>query len=330
MTNDKNQTNGTEQSMENSGLISVIMPAYNAAKYIRESIDSVIQQTYSNWELIVVDDESTDDTAGIINNFTVKDARIKYFFQPNSKQGKARNTGIKNTNGDLIAFLDADDIWLPCKLEQQLKIIQETAADLVFSNALFINDENKETGGEWGVGHAVYKGTEAVASFLSGNKIPLLTVLVKKQPLLAAGGFRESDTTQYGEDYDLWIRLLLNDACFVSVPDIMGGYRKHSAQSTHNKATSMLQMLQLLQEIKTTSASLAKEKRRSVRIWEYRYLVANKEVSKKDMLHVISVHYFMPSRLFLKMIYFFSGPKLLRDTFKNICAVEIKIQKAIG
>src|ERR1700744_5385897 len=98
-------------------LISIIMPAYNAENFIGSAIESVLDQTYLNWELIVVNDGSTDQTAAIVETFAASDKRIKCISQPNMRQGAARNTGIKNSRGDLIAFLDADDLWLPGKLE---------------------------------------------------------------------------------------------------------------------------------------------------------------------------------------------------------------------
>src|SRR5215467_11570142 len=104
-------------------LVSIIMPAYNAEKYIADSIRSVLAQTYTDWELIVVVDGSTDNTASLVQQFVTRDSRIKYFFQENGRLGKARNTGIKNASGSLIAFLDSDDLWLETKLELQLQEI---------------------------------------------------------------------------------------------------------------------------------------------------------------------------------------------------------------
>ena len=121
-------------STQNNRPISIIMPAYNAEKFIRESITSVLQQTYSNWELIIVDDGSTDNTKKIIQAFAQQDGRIHYIYQPNGKQGKARNAGIRHASGDLIAFLDADDLWTKDKLEKQGSLIRRTNADLIFSD----------------------------------------------------------------------------------------------------------------------------------------------------------------------------------------------------
>jgi len=104
-------------------LVSVIMPAFNAEKFIAESIESVVAQTYPNWELVVVDDGSTDGTAKIIKRYQAAEPRIKYFYQKNARQGIAKNLGISESYGEYIAFLDADDLWLPEKLDIELDYI---------------------------------------------------------------------------------------------------------------------------------------------------------------------------------------------------------------
>ncbi|EGR3199044.1 glycosyltransferase family 2 protein, partial [Vibrio parahaemolyticus] len=97
-------------------LVSVIMPCYNGEQYIRESIESVLQQTYKNWELIIIDDASNDNSVMIVNDF-LNDSRIKLLTN-NYEKGAAgaRQTGIDSSNGQLIAFLDSDDLWMPQKL----------------------------------------------------------------------------------------------------------------------------------------------------------------------------------------------------------------------
>src|SRR6266849_561888 len=127
-----------------SHLVSIVMPAYNAEKRIAESIRSVLDQTYPNWELIVVDDGSTDRTADVVRGFVSSDSRIKYIFQPNGGQASARNTGVRNSGGDLTAFLDADDLWLPAKLGLQVKAMEETNADVVSSSGFVFGEEGIE------------------------------------------------------------------------------------------------------------------------------------------------------------------------------------------
>lgn len=116
-------------------LVSIIVPAYNAEKYIAETIDSVIAQTYSNWELIIVNDGSTDNTLRVIENYLNKDKRISFITKHNTGVSDTRNTGITKAKGEFIAFLDADDVWLPNNLEKKTDcLIKNTDIDFVFSN----------------------------------------------------------------------------------------------------------------------------------------------------------------------------------------------------
>ncbi len=113
-------------------LISIITPSYNCAVYIAETIESVLKQTYSNWEMIITDDCSTDNSRDVIKGFTLQDQRIKLVVQ-NENQGAAmaRNKSIELAQGEYIAFLDSDDLWSTDKLEKQLKFMQDK--DVVFS-----------------------------------------------------------------------------------------------------------------------------------------------------------------------------------------------------
>ncbi len=111
--------------MENNGLVSVVMPSYNTAKYIAESIESVINQTYPYWELIIVDDCSTDDTDSVVANY-LSDTRIRYLKnETNSGAAISRNYALREAKGKWVAFLDSDDVWLPEKLETQIAFMLE-------------------------------------------------------------------------------------------------------------------------------------------------------------------------------------------------------------
>lgn len=112
--------------MKNFGLVSIITPSYNSADFIIETIESVLAQTYTNWELLITDDCSSDNTCNIINKYVQKDSRIKLFqLTQNSGAGVARNNSIKEAKGDYIAFCDSDDCWLPEKLEKQLEFMEQ-------------------------------------------------------------------------------------------------------------------------------------------------------------------------------------------------------------
>lgn len=120
-------------------MVSVIIPTYNRGYIIRKSIDSVLSQTYSDFELIIIDDGSTDNTKDIIEAY--KDSRIKYVYQENSGACAARNNGVLLAKGEYIAFHDSDDTWLPDKLEKQIQAINEIGADIV-SCQMITHDQN--------------------------------------------------------------------------------------------------------------------------------------------------------------------------------------------
>lgn len=126
-------------------LVSVIMPSYNTGKYIGKSIESVINQTYSNWELIIVDDCSDDDTEEVVSVF--KDERIKYFKNAfNSGAAISRNRALREAKGRWIAFLDSDDIWKPTKLEKQLEFMQCNNYFFSYTNYEELDESGKHTG----------------------------------------------------------------------------------------------------------------------------------------------------------------------------------------
>lgn len=209
------------------------MPAYNAENYISDAIDSVIAQTYHNWELIIVDDGSTDNTSQIVKECQAKDNRIQYYYQQNGKQGKARNLGISKSNGVYLAFLDADDIWLAEKLNIQIDEIQNKGVDLVFADSyIFSHDEILSSCQKMNIPAKVFYDRSCVKLFLEGNKIPILTVLVKKEKVLAVDVFSEKLEIQNVEDYHLWLKLLMSNCKFYTSHHILAKYRIHSSSAT--------------------------------------------------------------------------------------------------
>ena len=230
-------------------LISVITPAYNAAKYIARSIESVIHQSFTDWELIIVDDGSTDNTKSIAQSYCELDSRIKYVFQENGKQGKARNTGLALARGTFLAFLDADDVWLPEKLSVQTRQMQSSKADLIFSNS-FIFSKNEEIEGDTkqlekcNVATGLYRSEAGVSSFLARNHISILTVLVKKNAILKAGGFTEDRAIQNAEDYHLWLKLLMEGFTFFGFEDVLAAYRKHEESVSDKSGANLEQVIQ--------------------------------------------------------------------------------------
>lgn len=179
-------------------MISIIMPAYNAAETISESIDSVLQQSYSNWELLIINDCSSDNTVDIVKKYIKKDHRINLINKSkNEGVAFARNSGLDIAKGDYIAFLDSDDKWLPHKLEIQLDMINKYKVDIVFGSYYRFN--------EFGILNQVKipKGIKTYADLLKGNFIGNLTGLYVFKK------FQYLRQKKIGaEDYLFWLELL--------------------------------------------------------------------------------------------------------------------------
>jgi teichuronic acid biosynthesis glycosyltransferase TuaG len=213
--------------------VSIIMPAYNAAHYIAESINSVLSQTYTNWELVIIDDGSTDQTAAVAEEYVRKDNRIKCIRQKNGRQGKARNNGLRHATGTLIAFLDADDLWVPAKLELQVQALTAQNVDLVYSDAqIFIEGQPDHPKYNFDTVKGDFSGEIGLHTMIMGNRIPILTVLVYKTVIDAAGGFDERMEVQNCEDYHLWLKIMLKGYRLYGMNEILAHYRRHAASSS--------------------------------------------------------------------------------------------------
>ena len=132
--------------MNNKPLVSIIIPTYNRANLIGETLESIVAQTYTNWECIIVDDGSTDATASVVENYTSKDSRFTYLKRPDNRAkggNAARNYGFEVSSGDLIQWFDSDDLMVKDKLEQKVKLFERPDVDFVVSKTKYFNKENK-------------------------------------------------------------------------------------------------------------------------------------------------------------------------------------------
>lgn len=214
-------------------LVSVIMPAYNGERYIGQSICSVLAQTHKSLELIVVDDGSIDGTCEVIRGIQEKDERVKYLFQQNRGQGAARNKGICASKGDLVAFLDQDDLWLEKKLELQIREMKESNADIVFSNGyVFAEDDKNDVNTTFPLVYGRFDGREMFRLLFMQNRIPVLTALVQKDFIVKSGLMEEDRRYQNCDDYDLWLSLARSGASFSGMNDKLVRYRIHSCQAS--------------------------------------------------------------------------------------------------
>ncbi len=184
--------------------VSVIIPTYNYEDFIWDAVDSVLNQSYSDYELIVVDDGSTDNTAEKLKKYKGK---IQYYYQKNQGPGAARNLGIKKSTGEYICFLDADDIFLPNKLEAQISLINhrgEMDLGLVYSDFLCIDEYNLSILKYYKC-KSFTSQSDALKYLYKSNYINTSTVMINKKCLEEIGLFNEK--YRYLEDLDLWLRI---------------------------------------------------------------------------------------------------------------------------
>ena len=186
-------------------LVSVIIPAYNASRTIVRALESVLGQEYEPLEVLIVDDASTDGTGEIVRRFT--DRRVRLIkLDTNRGAAGARNVGIHAAQGEYIAFLDADDIWLPSKLSCQTRVMeQDEQITLVTSDSLWLSHSGELLRRDH-ERDAPASGPEAWKMLLAYTFITTPTVLARRRDLVDLGGF--SGDLPVGEDQDLWIRLL--------------------------------------------------------------------------------------------------------------------------
>ena len=209
--------------------VSVIIPNYNYARFIGEAIESVLAQTYQPLEIIVVDDGSTDDSIKVIESFGDK---VKLIRQENGGVGKARNTGARNSNGDFLAFLDADDIWLPEKIEKQIaKFDVDTEIGLVHCGMREFNSVTGEL-----IKIHLEGGEGWVATDLLLNEKPVVvgpggSIVVKRKVYEDVGGFDEN--LKNGEDWEFCYRVARK--CKIGfVAEILVNYRNHNVNAHSN------------------------------------------------------------------------------------------------
>lgn len=230
MTNGNSQAGGGADASGGRPLISVVIPSYNAARFVNQAIDSVMQQTYSPIEIILVDDGSTDDTA---QRLAALGNRIRYVHQVNGGLSKARNRGIREARGELVAFLDADDKWLPEKLQKQWEMLRADP-DLKFVHTDVF--DLIETTGE--VVHEDRNGRrftgDCYLEFFRGNVIIPSTVLVTRSCLEQIGHFDEAIRGASTQDMDLCLRVARHHR-FAYVDEPLVLYRMHPDNASRNR-----------------------------------------------------------------------------------------------
>ncbi|MQP25009.1 glycosyltransferase [Flavobacterium sp. LMO8] len=183
-----------------NALVSIITPSYNSAKFIAETIQSVQNQTYQNWEMIIVDDGSSDETENVVLSIIQNDNRIQFHkLNQNSGPAVARNTGIEIASGDYLTFIDADDIWYPAFIENNIKTIKETGIPFVFSSYKRANEEL-----EFVYSDFIVPSKVSYTDILKSNSISCLTAFVDIKKL----GKKYMPLIRKRQDMGLWLNYL--------------------------------------------------------------------------------------------------------------------------
>jgi glycosyltransferase involved in cell wall biosynthesis len=211
----------------NTPIVSVVVTCYNYGRFLKMAIDSVIEQTFRDFEIVVVNDGSTDNTDDVMQGYRGV-ANLKYVSQKNAGQANAKNVGIKNSSGQFIAFLDADDLWAKDKLEKQMRLFSNPQVGVIYSGLKYIDELSKKLD---------YKRTSNYLSFRSGdvtrylffdNFVPFSSSIVSRKCFDKVGLFDESLTM--GIDWDLWLRISVHYK-FNYVDEPLLVYRKgHTGQ----------------------------------------------------------------------------------------------------
>jgi glycosyltransferase involved in cell wall biosynthesis len=201
-------------------LFSIVIPTYNRADRLKKALESLVAQTYKNFEVIVCDDGSTDNTGEVINSFTDK-LTINYIWEENwGGPARPRNNGIKASKGDWICFLDSDDFCYPEKLEICSNHID--GFNFIYHDLDIYSDKDQVSIRK--VGSRKLKGDVFIDLLVNGNAINNSSVVIKKELLLKVNGFSEERELIFIEDYDCWLRIFRIDNKYYYIPKSLGGY----------------------------------------------------------------------------------------------------------
>lgn len=215
--------------MKNNKLVSVITPVYNAEEFLRETMDSVLNQTYKNIEYLLIDDCSTDSSPSIIKEYQEKDSRVKYIkLAQNSGAAVARNTGIENAAGRYIAFMDSDDVWYLDKIEKQLEFMSE---DIAFTYTKYerISEEGKQLGAPSFPKKLNYSG------LLKNTAIACSTVVIDRNII---GDFR-MPLVRKGQDTATWLKILKDHDYAYLLDEVLSQYRSREGSLSDNKISAL-------------------------------------------------------------------------------------------
>lgn len=210
--------------------MTVVMPAYNAAPFIDEAISSVIAQTVTDWELIVIDDCSADQTREIVTKISQQDPRVRLVVNDaNMGVAKTRNRGLDMSRSPYVALLDSDDYWMPQLLEKLIARAEETKADIVYCSYELVDEQGKKVCKDFIVPETTSFKESVVRSVITCSTVLLTGQLVKK---------KRFPTNLYHEDIALWFEILRDGGTARGVPEVLAAYRQRANSRSAGKLSS--------------------------------------------------------------------------------------------
>ena len=213
-----------------SVLVSIVTPSYNTGRWIGETIQSVLNQTYENWEMIIVDDCSTDNTDEVVAGY--KDSRIKYIKnEKNSGAAISRNRAIREAKGEYIAFLDSDDLWTPNKLEKQIRFMKDNGYAFTCAYSDYIDENSQPL-------HQVDKCPKRIGKveMFAYNWVGCLTAIYHVPTV----GLIQIEDIPKRNDYAIWLKVIKKTVCY-GYPEILGSYRVRRNSVSHVSKKKLIQ-----------------------------------------------------------------------------------------
>ncbi len=288
------------------GFVSVVIPAYNVAPYIRETLESVFAQTFSNFEVIVVNDGSpdTEEFECAIEPFR---ERLRYHWQENRGASAARNAGLRLARGEWIAFLDADDLWLPNYLEEQLRFMTERNCDLACADAMIFGEsaDAGKTYMEAVMAAAPASGAVTFLELVSADRSLITSgVVARRDQILEVGLFDES--LRNAQDFDLWLRLARHGARLAYQRRVLLKYRARTGSLTGDAINSHRRELRVFDKIEQSYPLTPAERAAVSPVIRNRRALLEYELGK---LHLLPGDFARARESFARSIEFGGGSK---------------------
>ena len=235
-------------------VVSVLMPAYNVEPYLAESIESVLAQTFGDWELLIVDDGSTDGSGALADAHASRDRRIRVVHQANAGLSAARNTGIRHARGTYLALLDSDDVWAPEFLAAQLDVFRARPVAIVTGNAY---ERGGLRDGQPSRPHPDTRPDPSLATILADTEAVFIFSVFHRDVVEAVGSFDER--MRSNEDYDYWLRAAVAGFTFARNDRPLGYYRRRTDSLSASDVRMLRGILQVYRKLRPAVAGRAAE-----------------------------------------------------------------------